>query len=240
MSQTFYDWLENGISGKPTRKSGAIIALNMANKPAGRLEFKNALVKSVVLPKLDAKSSDNAVMTVTMSPEIARSTDASTSPKLGIYASSHPKPWRSSGFKLSISGLEKDCAHVLEVDSIAINEKIKPNPTGAEKYSQLVPVNTDYSNIIVTLRDTDADGFTLWADDFMIKGNSSSQYNKSGTLDFFAPSSNKAYFELGFDGLGIYSFSRGQGEIAGETVRSVKAGLYCSGMKFSATAAAIT
>src|SRR5262245_3122951 len=46
-------WLTETLSGKPSRKSGAILSIDAAGKVAGALDFTNALLSEVSFPALD-------------------------------------------------------------------------------------------------------------------------------------------------------------------------------------------
>src|SRR5260370_42495313 len=49
MSRSFYDWIGDSLGGAALRRSGAVVVLDQKQAPAARLEFTNALVKSLVL-----------------------------------------------------------------------------------------------------------------------------------------------------------------------------------------------
>jgi hypothetical protein len=126
MSRGFYDWLGDGVGGKSVRKSGAVVALDHNQKPVARLEFAGAIVKSLLLPTLDRSANKDAFMTVSISPEATKSTDSGQSASLGVYVSRLPKPWDIASFKLGISGLESDCAHVTYIQSIELKQWTYP------------------------------------------------------------------------------------------------------------------
>jgi T4-like virus tail tube protein gp19 len=236
MSHEFYDWIGSGFGGASSRKTGAIVALD---QPGGRrLEFSNALVSSLVLPELDRSSNKTAVMSVNLSPEFTRSVEQTGSPKTGVYASNLPKAWDIHSFRLRLDGLENECTQVTHIDSVQLGRKIVQDNAGAYSSAQNEASSTAFSNLVIRLPEMYVKGFYKWFDDFVVNGNSGSQSEKKGTLEFFAPNSTKAYFQLAFDGLGIFQLEGGSG-LRSKTSLPITVGMYCNSMKFSAGPAAV-
>src|SRR5437867_9201566 len=73
MSRGFYDWIGSSFGTSVLRKDGAVVQLSQSQVPAGRLEFKLALVTGLVMPALDRLGNSSAFMMVTISPELTRS-----------------------------------------------------------------------------------------------------------------------------------------------------------------------
>jgi hypothetical protein len=238
MSRTFYDWIGSSFSGAPVNKNGAIVAFGSNNKPSGRLEFFHAYITGLLMPALDRNQKKAAFMQVQIHPEMTRASAAPASANPGVYASMLPKSWSISDFRLSIPGLEKECPHVFQIGSLQLGQKTVEDFTGAGRVSDQVPGSTEFSNISLRLPENHATGFYKWFDDFVVKGNSGPQDEKKGTLEFFAPNSTKAYFEIQLAGLGIFNASGPTG-MRGNTGLPVDIGLYCESMKFSAGPAAI-
>jgi len=233
MARDFYDWLGDSLDGAFVRKSGAVLSLDASNKPSARREFTNALITSLEFPKLSASSKDHAYMTVTMRPEMTRSTQADPGQKPGIYVSKLTKAWHLSDFRLKIDGLEEDCRHIRAIGALRMGQK-----TQAEDISGNVPSGSEYSDLEVSLLGTPGAAFYKWFEDFVQRGKSGPQYEKSGLLQFFAPNATKSYFELELTGLGPYKVDVAQHPDA-KTLLPATYTLYCNGMKFRAGPAAV-
>jgi hypothetical protein len=238
MSRGFYDWIGSSFGGASDRKDGAVVVLDNKQKPTARLQFGQALVTSLVLPELDRSTGEAAYMTVGVSPEFTRSTAAEAGAELGVYISALPRAWNISDFRLWIDGLEADCAHVTHIGSLSLREKTVYDPSGESRELRQAPTGREYSNLVFRLPNMFADGFYKWFDDFVVKGNNSERNEKNGTLEFFAPNSNTAYFGLKFSGLGIFKFGFGSG-LRTKTNLPVTVEMYCENMKFYAGAAAV-
>ncbi len=125
--------------------------LDNKQAPGFRLEFVDALVSEVDLPELNRSANKEAVMTVRIIPEMTRPAPAEGSAKPGVYVSTLPKAWNGSDFRLRISGLEKDCAHVTHVDLLKLKQGVKAVPAGASRYSAMEPTKIKYPALVVTL-----------------------------------------------------------------------------------------
>jgi hypothetical protein len=117
---------------------------------------------------------------------------------------------------------------------------IQASYQGESRYPEIEATKIEYSNLVVRLPDTFADGFLKWHDEFIIDGRSDSSNEKSGTLEFFAPNSDKPYFGINLGGLGMISLAMGKSALRTKTGGPVTVQMYCETMKFYAGAAAIT
>jgi len=238
MSGDFYKWIGDNLAGAPSRRGGAIVALDTKQAPSARLEFMHALISSLVLPELDAAGNKAAYMTVGITPEITRPTETEKSATLGVYVSKLPKAWNISDFRLKIDGLEKECAHVKHIDSLKLGQKIVTDARGESREYTKEPTSTEYPDLVISLPESFATGFYSWFDDSVIKGNIGPGSVKRGTLEFFAPNSSKPYFGLELTGLGIKA-AQGPSGLRGKTGLPVTVEMFCDSMKFYAGPSAI-
>jgi T4-like virus tail tube protein gp19 len=233
MAQAFYDWIGSSFGGATKRKNGAIVALDYNFKPAWRLEFNNALISSVVFPECDAGSKDAGHITVSISPEMTRRFTSDLSQNTGVYTSNLPKGWHINDFKLSIDGLESDCAHVKRIGPMRLGRHIKLE---ADNLKDEGP--EEFSDLVVTINFNHAHGFYDWFHEFVEKGRSSSVHEKKGVLQLLTPSLNKAYFKLELLGLGPYAME-GVKPVDPNTAMPFTFRLYCNEIRFSAGASAV-
>ena len=66
----------------------------------------------------------------------------------------------------------------------------------------------------------------------MIKGNNGQEQEKSGALGFLAPNLQESLFTLSFGHLGIFKLAPETAETSGQSVRRLKAEMYCEEIKF--------
>lgn len=235
MSSAFYNWIGTSFGSSGARKNGAIVHLDHAGKPDARIEFGDAIVTALVLPELNSGGSHDAVMSVSISPEIVKSRNDAKAPDLGVYTSALPKAWNISSFRLSIDKLNTDTAHVSYVSSLTLGNKLVAEAVGSRGGQERISTRSDYSNIVIKLPETYAEGFYKWLDDTLLNGIPD---ERSGSLEFFAPSSSKAYFAVGLTNLGIISAAT-QNAMRTKSALPLTVTMYCEKISFRAEAAAI-
>ncbi len=237
MSRSFYDWAGSGFNGDSKRMSGAVISLGHDSKSTGQLEFQDALVSSIELPKLDASSKDPGYLTISLKPEFTSFKKPGDTPNLGVYTSGVPKAWTIGGFRLDIDGLTAECRHVMRVKSLRLGQVVATDFVGGQRSPRNEPGRVDYSDLSLDILPMQADGFYKWHKSFVVMGNSSSSGEKNGSLSFLGPGAMTPYFVVTLRGLGIKVISSPAFGTA--TALPVTVTMYCQEMTFSAGAAAI-
>ncbi|HYJ90392.1 MAG TPA: phage tail protein [Pyrinomonadaceae bacterium] len=235
MARAFYDWLKETFNHSFTKKNGAIVAIDAKRKEVLRIDFTNALIKSIVLPKLDHASKENAFITVKFQPESATISRSGKDANLGSYGSAHAKPWSIANFALSISGLEKEAADVTKIEPLGMGQQVIEDSTAGSRAPQLTPGSADYPNLAFTLSASMAQSFFDWFETSVTKG--SAGIEKTGTLEYRGSDTKTVYFSLQFSGLGM-----SQGEIsksAGKSPQPVVISMYYDSVQFSAHSSAI-
>jgi hypothetical protein len=104
--------------------------------PTARLEFRDAIVKSLVLPALERTTKKEAYITVSISPEETKVSEKNAKTDLGVYVSNMQKVWNIADFRVQIDGLETDCAHVDSVNSLRLGRGTKEMEIGQSRYPQ--------------------------------------------------------------------------------------------------------
>jgi hypothetical protein len=155
-----------------------------------------------------------------------------------VYASALQKAWNIGNYRIKIRGLEPDCANVTQVGALSLGQTFVEDPLGESRDRIKEAGKTEYSDLVLRLPGNRAPGFFKWFDDFVVRGNNVSANEKQGVLEYFAPNSNKAYFEVEFSGLGIYKMSVASA-IAAKSAAPVTVAMYCEAMKFRAGPSAV-
>jgi len=230
MSRTFYDWLSSTFRRSYARKRGAVITLDPRSNPIGRLDFWNALVTSLAMPALDAASKDPAHMRITIIPERTSFLASTPSQHLGTYASPIAKSWLTGNFRIQIDGLETDCRHVTKIESVTLGQKTKTFSSGSNRTYEIEPTAITFSDLILELPKQFAGGFVEWFD--RSAEGRTSDVDKNGTLDFLAPGTATPYFSVNLKDLRVH-------HLVTLSAVTVKVGLYCKEIDFSAGSSAV-
>jgi len=235
MSQVFYDWLNNTFNRSYIRKNGAIVAVDSNKKEVLRIDFQNALIESIVLPKLEIASKGSALITVKFKPESVRHTKAGGNANVGNYTSPHPKIWNSSTFALSIGGLEKECAAVTNIRALGIGQGIAMHTAGESDLPVFEATSAVYPSLIIDLPSLSVGGFDDWFESVAAGAGASV---KAGTLKYLGPDSKIEFFSLDFSGLGMSERTFAKGE-DGSSNKPVTIKLYYDSAAFKANASAV-
>ena len=78
-----------------------------------------------------------------------------------------------------------------------------------------------------------ADSIYKWHEDFVIKGNNSQDYEKTGTLEYLTADLKTQIFAIELSGLGIVKVCPEKLEAGSEGIRRVKCEMYCESISFS-------
>jgi phage tail-like protein len=231
MSKAFYSWVASTPAFKFERHNGAIVAADTNFKIRARVEFTNALITEIGMPALDAASKDAAKMTIKFAPEFTRRVTKVGGTLKGSFSAVQQK-WNASNFKLSIGGV--DTTFVSKIDALVIKANVVENPTGELRDYEKSIASIDVPNLKLTLAESHADDFFKWHEDFVIKGNNSSENEKKGSLSFLAQDLKTELFRLDFTGLGIFALDPDPYTAHADNVRRVTAQVYCETISFSA------
>jgi hypothetical protein len=246
MTNDIYTWIADMLGRKATRKSGAIVALDYTYTERRRMTFSQALVTEVAFPPLDAASKDSAHLAVKITPEFTQRSSGSGAKQGASVTKGTQKQWRQSNFRLTIDGL--DCTRVSRIESLAVRQAVVEDAVGELRDYLKQPYAVDVGDLVVTLPESHAQDWYAWHHDFVVQGNSSPPFEKTGKLQFLAANLKDVLIELTFKGLGIHRLAAERPEGAMATgISRVRASMYCEELTLtvpawstSATATAIS
>ena len=217
------DWLVAFLDGQAPAHDGAIVVLNYNYQVTRKLEFRHATIAAVTFPRLDGSSKEPAHLTVTIRPESTRDVAASGSGKL--QTGKVTKAWQSSSFAVAIPGV--DCTRVSSVAPLTVSQTQAGDAVGEtrEPARRIAPL--DVGDLVVTVAESGASGFTAWRDDFIVRGNNGRGQEKDATLTFLAPNLRDPLMTLRLTGVGIHRLDRSPQVRGVESVARLSAAMYC-------------
>ncbi|MGH9022525.1 MAG: phage tail protein, partial [Acidimicrobiia bacterium] len=230
MSKGFYDWIKTTADGKPTRRSGALIAADFNYREISRLTFHEAILTELGMPALDAASKDAAKMTLKFAPESTRRSSGSGA-KVPASSRKDQKKWLPANFRLKIDGLEAACTKVNKIEAIIIKQAMVEAPVGDGREHADSAGGLTLSDLVVSLAESFAEPFYAWHEDFVIKGNSTDDREKGGTLEFLSSDNKTVLFSLAFSNLGIFRLTQ-EPQDSAQSIRRVKAEMYVERIAF--------
>jgi len=231
MSKAFFQWIEDTLGLKFTRKDGAVIESDQRGREIRRLDFKHALISELDLPALDAASRAAAKMTLKFSPEFTRLNQGSGAAIK--FDTQVTLKWRTSDFKLKIDGLDEATSHALKIEAITIKQKIVENAIGEQRDFEKVPAGLDFGDVHVTVPDSRAQSFYDWSQDFIVQGNNGEDQERGGTLDYL-DTRGRPLFTLTFSHLGVFRVAPVNSDSAFK-YRTIKGEMYVERIQFGAS-----
>lgn len=231
MSKHFYEWIRDTLERQPTRKDGAIVAVDTDLRERTRLEFQDALISELAMPALDASSKEAARMTLRFSPEITRSKKGNGA-VLKYGTGMKGSRWSPSAFRLQIDGLDDATSRANKIDALTIKQKLVEYRPGDTRDPRKLPSGLDIPNLAVTLSEAHADGFHAWHEDFVIEGNSGQGNEKGGTLEY-QDRRGQPLFTLTFHNLGVFKVAPVGADASRDGARRTKAEMYCEQIAFT-------
>jgi hypothetical protein len=211
MAKPLYDWIKSSVEprAKFPKKNGAIIEFGPGMKEMGRRNFSNAHLTGVEFPGCDGAAKEQASLAVTFSPESVRLSapkGATAPPQLQKKA-----PWLRSNFRLRIQGLEAATARTVKIEPI--------------ETKVVQPAAIEVPNLVITVSDASVGLFYNWLEEFVVKGNSAQDRERTGVLEYLSPNMTAVLVAVNFFNLGILKVAP---EPAGaDAVRRSKVEMYC-------------
>jgi hypothetical protein len=231
MKNDLYDWIAASWSRQYLRKDGAIVVSDFAGKGLSRLEFVQALVTEVTVPKLDGASKEPAYLTVKLSPELVRAKKGDGT-VAGTLGKNEQKLFLPSNFRVTIDGL--DCKKVASIDALTVKQQAVSEDIGDARDFMREPRALEFPNLKVTLAAAGAETWRTWFADFVLDGKNGAENEKNGSIELLAPNRQTVLATITLLGMGIYRLDDDwTGAEAGDKMRRVHAELYCEQMRFS-------
>jgi phage tail-like protein len=219
LSKTFYDWVDGAFRMQSMRKDGAVLVFNGEDKEMYRLDWHGGLISDFEFPALDAASKDPFMLTIKITPETTRRKS-----EKGSQPAAKARPeWLANSFRLSIDGLDEACKHVSRIEPITFAWKTAKDAVGEMRDYTVVQAGVEPGHLVITLPESQAQGFYDWFHDLVNKGQSE---EKSGRLE-------SGPFSLEFGNLGIAGISH-KSDAPGAVNRNTVVEMYWGSIKFSA------
>jgi len=233
MSKPFYDWIQEFFGGEGVRKNGAIVAADFYYKERARREFKNALIKEVTFPKLDAQDKNAVYMNVTIAPEEIEF-KAGKGERLVVANGMHnQKLWTACNFRLAIDGIDESATkRVTKIDSFTIKQDILDYHMGGARAPTKSRGRIDYPNIVFYLPESDAEPlikhFATRAIKGEVRGHST---QRSGIIQTY-DNEMKPLFAVEFFEADLLSVTPDKSDASSEEIKQVKFEMYVERMSF--------
>lgn len=241
MSQPFYEWIADFFIGKPNRKSGAIVACDFYYKQRARREFKEAMIKELTFPKLDATDKNAAYMNIAIAVESIEFKPGDGSQLDAPKGFDSQKLWNCNNFRFELDGFADACKRVTKVDAFTIKQNVVEYFQGGHTGSTKTPSSIEYPQLSFYVPEADAqpfyDHFTKRAmkeEREQITHQEKSGAKHTGQIVTY-DNTNAPLFNLEFFEAEIVAVTPDKSDAGSEEIKQVKIDLYCEYMKFDYT-----
>lgn len=215
LPQPLWDWVNASTAGRETTSKRFVLSeFDYTYRQVTHLIFEECSFRAVELPSCDSSARVPGYLKLMVAP--TRVIDAAINPSAKPATDAKLRIWRSSGFRLSIDGI--DATIVTKIESLGVKRTAK----GA----------TEFSNLIVTVADADLDEWKHWAS----QGFDGKPAERNGKLEYLAANRVDTILSVGLEGLGVVRLEREKYDPSFDATRRTKVEMYVEKMTFSAQA----
>lgn len=233
MGKGMYDWIKQSFDKSYASRDGSFISGDFNYKAQSRLDFFQALITSVTVPKLDGSSKDAAYFDVEFEAEQVRWAKGGGE-DIRAKVGTKQKSWLCSNFKVEIGDLP--CARVASVDSFTWKCSVAPDQIGIHREPTKHPAKVTVPDLKLSVSMAD---YQPWADKakaWFVDGMhfDEMKHEMQGKILFLGPDMNdkKPLGEIVLQQVGFKKFSRDDFEANSEKIARFSVELYVEKMEF--------
>ncbi|HEX2854457.1 MAG TPA: hypothetical protein VHO24_14565 [Opitutaceae bacterium] len=214
--------LTDFLANKTVTKNITLTDLTYDMKPAGApLEGSHAMLVEVKFEDWDAAGKEPATFTLVFAPEYTRAGIVALTPPTSPPGST--KNVQTSGFRFRLGAWPAN--QVNRVAALSIKRRLPVDAIGSARSYEITPAPVEFPSLVVTLAESQAADWKLWADDFLVKGNNSDAHEKTATLELL-DNALTPVLSLQFFNVGITRLFRPPLDAGSEAIRRLQAELY--------------
>lgn len=199
MSSSLYEWVGGRLSGNDEPKDGSVIALDSNYRAVGRVDFLQARISELNIPRLAAGSKEELLFRLTIKPQRAERSIpfGQFSPRCRVT-----EPPLTGNFRLDL--LAGDTSKGTVIEPLTIKLPL-PELRDGRLTTYMPPTNFPNLEVGFPAASLTAARFENWVLSFIRSGYSGEAFEMSGTLEFLSRDMNTPFFILRLEGVGIYS-----------------------------------
>jgi len=222
-------WIQASWKKEWSRRNGEITHANFDLKSTYSHQFMNALITETTFPALDGASREAAYMKVKFLPEVVITTKQAGPPIQGTGGNKQ-KSWIPSAFRLTLDGLD-ELQYTNKIEAFTIKQGVKKLYTGQDRFPQIEPTKVEFPNLTGTIALEYADKLLQWSDQYIRKGQRDPKAQKTGMLEFLAPSRQSTLFRINLYEVGLHNLQVMQSTANSDQIKRVKYELFVGRME---------
>jgi hypothetical protein len=229
MGKGMYDWIQAAFDKGYLTKNGAFTSADFNYKAMSRLDFMNALITSVTVPKLDGASKDAAYFDIEFEAEQVRWSKGGGEDIRGKIGPKQ-KAWLCSNFRIEIGALP--CSRVATVDSFTWKCSVSADQIGIFREPTKHPAKVTVPDIKLSISHADHDAWAQAAKKWFVDGHHLEADEMTGRIVFLDPNMTDELGEVELQNVGFKKFSDEDAEANSEKIKRFSVELYVEKMKF--------
>ena len=231
MGKGMYDWIRASFDKAYYPNHGALISADFDYKAQSRIDFRDALITSITVPKLGAEEKGALYFDVEFDTEHAEFSKAGGEDIRGRIGPKQ-KSWQAANFKIEIGGLP--CHRVHSIDTFAWKCAVVPDHVGAGNRPTKHPAKVTVPNLKLEISMADYQPWADFARKWFIDGERGEDTDEmDGRLVFLGPDQKTELGEITLDQIGLARFSQGTKEANSEKIARFMVELYVEKMTFA-------
>jgi len=204
MGKAMYDWIKLSFEKAYVPKNGSFTAADFDYKAQSRIDFEDAIITSVTVPKLDGSSKDAAYFEVGFEPERVRWSKGSGEDIRGKLGPKQ-KAWLCSNFRFELGGLP--CDRVAIIDSFSWKCSVHADKIGTLREYTKHPAKVTIPDLKLQISYADHQVWSDWAKKWFVDGHHLEQDELNGRIVFLGPNMSTELGEITLMNVGLKSFS---------------------------------
>lgn len=230
MGKGMYDWIKAAFDKGYITKNGTFTAANFDYKAQSQLSFRDALITSVTVPKLDGASKDAAYFDVEFEVEEVRHTKGGGEDIRGKIGPKQ-KQWLCSNFEVEVGGLP--CKRVAVVDTFTWKCAVATDMVGILVENTKHPAKVTVPDISFSISMADHQAWADAAKKWFIDGARAEENEMTGMIKFLAPNMKDMLGDISLENVGFKSFKEDDREANSEKIARFTVTMYTEKMTFN-------
>lgn len=224
------EWIRQSFEKSYAYKDGSITIADFDSNATQRIDFSNALITSVTIPKLDGASKEAAYMDVEWEAEEIKFSRGSG--KIHSTGTSNQKRWTPSKFSFTLDGFDEGCRRVSTIESFSWKQGVTRDNIGIVRMGTLHPTKVMVPDLKVSFSAATAKPWQDWAKSWIVDGNTLVNHHKTGAIYFLAPNTNDHIGRIDLYGVGLKKLTAPALGANKEEIARYTAELYVEKMTF--------
>jgi hypothetical protein len=230
MGKGMYDWIQQSFAKGQEPKHGRLVAADFNYKAQSALNFEDAIITEVVVPKLAGDSKEAAYFDVSFDPERVR-WEKGGGEDIRAKLGAAQKAWLCANFLIEIGDLP--CMLVNSIDSFTWKCSVAPDAVGRFKEPTKHAAKVTIPDLKLNCSMKDHQAWADCANKWFVGGCHLESDEMDGRIVFLGPDLTEEIGEITLMNVGFKKFSNDDKEANSEKIARFTTELYCEQMKFS-------